>query len=158
MKIITRTIIKDITHDDLVSLLSTGLYGSTWLYATYDVDKFKDVIKDCDTLEDALSCILLNGGYIWLVDTYAEDEDEANGNVCECVYDEKNGMKYKVTLERIKVALRRAANGTFHANNEHEKKYMHKCVERLIDNEGDFDYYDADNILQIVMFNEMIYG
>ena len=46
MKLKNNTEIIDITHDDLVNLFSTALYGSSYLSAEYDEDFYNSIPND----------------------------------------------------------------------------------------------------------------
>lgn len=73
----TQTIILEQNIEDLVNLLSTALYGSSYLSADYDELEGKD-IGDC--YEEVMARILLDGGRISITDVYAED-GEVYGNL-----------------------------------------------------------------------------
>lgn len=146
----TKTIITEINHDDLVNLLSTATYGSSY----FDVVKKKkdyygtELEDENDCREDALAKILLAGKPVYVLDYYSEEE--AYGNLPH-EWDEKRGaMKYTVTLEDIKNGLQKALdNGGWDA----------ECASDLInDNSYNLDLTEAENLLQIITFGETIYG
>lgn len=145
----TKTIITEITHDDLVNLLSTATYGSSYFYV---MKKKKDYYgteleDENDFREDALAKILLAGRPVYVLDFYSEEV--AYGKLPR-EWDEKHcAMKYTVTLEDIKKGLQKAIdNGGWDA----------KCAFDLINDDScDLDLIEAENLLQIITFGEAIY-
>lgn len=156
----TKTTITELTHDDLVNLFSTALYGSSYLSADYEESIEYDE-KDC--FEDILANILLHDGSIKVTDYYADG----------CVYgslpheyvdnDDEGEVVYVLTLDDIKRGLQHALDGTFKLNRGyeiHERRMARKAFESFVDEESnyDFDLSYADTLLQIILFDEIIYG
>ena len=145
----TKTIITEITQDDLVNLLSTATHGSSYFYV---MKKKKDYYgteleDENDFREDALAKILLAGRPVYVLDFYS---DELAYGKLPREWDEKNcAMKYTVTLEDIKKGLQKAIdNGGWDA----------KCAYDLINDDScDLDLTEAENLLQIITFGEAIY-
>ena len=146
----TKTIITEITHNDLVILLSTATYGSSY----FDVVKKKkdyygtELEDENDCREDTWAKILLAGNSVYVLDYYSEEV--AYGKLTH-EWDEKRGaMKYTVTLEDIKKGIQKAIdNGGWDA----------KCAFDLINDDScDLDLTEAENLLQIITFGEAIYG
>lgn len=152
----TQTIISEITHDDLVNLFSTALYGSNYLSSSYDesVDE-----NDDDCYEDVLAKILLSGGKIQITDYYAEGCDYGN---LPRKMDEDENYTYTVTLEDIKTGLAKAADGTFNSQSkdfvEDERRFAKRAFDFFVTEACDFDLTYADCLMQIILFNEIIYG
>lgn len=146
----TKTIITEINQSDLVDLFSTATYGSSFFSVTkkksdYYGTKLEDG-KDCK--EDTWAKVLLSGKPVFVLDFYSEEE--AYGNLPH-EWDKKRGaMKYTVTLEDIKNGLQKAIdNGGWSA----------KCVFDLMnEDDTDFDLTEAEALLQIITFGEVIYG
>ena len=156
----TRTTISDITKEDLVNLLSTALYGSTYLSADYDAEKYKRLFKEGDCYEDKMARILLEGGEITVIDGYAEDEDEVYSKRGKWDKDLEEAQ-YTITLKDIEEGLQKALDGTFklHEGTEQgEKNWARKVVMNMMSEDGDYDLPDADMIMQINMFGEIVYG
>ena len=154
----TQTTIREITHEDLVNLFSTAFYGSTYLEADYTNPNLKE---EGDCFEDIIAKNLLNGDSIVVTDWYAEGE--AYGNLFHIVDDEDECVHYTLNLEDIKKGLERAASGTFNAGNdewsEGAKRCARACFGSFIDEEAvDFDLCSADTLMQIILFDEIIYG
>ena len=155
----TKTTITELTHDDLVNLFSTALTGSSYLVADYDESTEYD---EDDCFEDILANILLHGGSIKVTDYYADG----------CVYgslpheyvdnDDEGEVVYVLTLDDIKRGLQHALDGTFKLNRGyeiHERRIARKAFESFVDKESyDFDLSYADTLLQIILFDEIIYG
>lgn len=155
----TKTTITELTHDDLVELFSTALTGSSYLSADYEESIEYD---EDDCFEDILANILLHDGSIKVTDYYADG----------CVHgslpheyvdnDDEGEVVYVLTLDDIKRGLRHALDGTFKLNRGyeiHERRMARKAFESFVDEESyDFDLSYADTLLQIILFDEIIYG
>ena len=146
----TKTIITEITHEDLVNLFSTATYGSSYFEV---VKKKKDYYgteleDENDCREDTWSKILLSGKAVYVLDYYSEEE--AYGNLPHEWDERREAMKYTVTLEDIKNGLEKALdNGG----------WDEKCARDLIDdNSYNLDLPEAENLLQIITFGKAIYG
>ena len=144
-----KTIITEITHDDLVNLLCTATYGSSF----FDVVKKKKDYYDTeledenDCREDTWAKVLLSGKPVYVLDYYSEEE--AYGGLPH-VWDERlAAMKYTVTIEDIKNGLQKAIES---------RGWDFKCAMDLINEDGVFDLAEAENLLQIITFGEAIYG
>ena len=144
--------ITDITHDDLVNLFSTALYGSSWLGCAYDRQAYisSDLYDQNDCLEDRLAKIMLNGGRIEIIDHYAEDEDDIQGHVLKEIHwdDENDCMRYTISLDDIKKGLQLACK------HDYAKTY----VMNLYDQDGSFDQIEAEALMQFIIFGEEVYG
>lgn len=154
----TKTIIEELTQEDLVDLLCTATYGSSWLeiYAL-DQDGCGIVREDC--AEDRWAKVLLSGKTISFVDHYAEEihygelpyeidrAEDGDGNVT-----------YEVSLKDIINGLQRCADGTFKVNGKHEREYMFNCFDTFKESDGGMDNPQAEALVQIIIFGELIYG
>ncbi len=161
MKIKRQTKIEELSHEDLVNLFSTALYGNPRIGCDYDKDFYNTIPVgkvNGDCYEDKIADVLLNGGKIYL---YDEDADgQVYGNRGEVIEDD-NCVMYPTTLEDVKRGLENAFNGTFNFSfdADNEKKYAMECAEDLYDEDScNLDLTEADVLLQIIMFNEIIYG
>lgn len=136
----TKITVTEFTHDELVDLLSTALYGSSWFEADYDNDKYKLIEnKEGDCFEDKLADMLLAGHKITLIDNYAEGESYSKKFVG---FNRDESANYEISLKDL---LKTAST-----------KSGFKLVEEVLD--GDGDYWTADAFLQRVVFGEEIYG
>lgn len=161
----TKTTITELGHDDLVDLFSTALYGSSYLSADYTIEDRKSVdVSNDDCYEDIIAKILLAGKSIEVTDHYAggcsygslpyrfQDED-----------DDDSSIIYRVTLDDIIQGLERAADGTFNAGDdewtEGTKRSAKVSFDSFMDEDRcDFDLVRADILMQIILFDEIIYG
>lgn len=151
-----KTIVKVscITHDDLVNLFSTALYGSSWLGCEYRIDNnAKEVpAKDGDCYEDRIADVLLAGKKVELLDRYAEDESDHYNSAIPHHWDEdEDCMIYTITLKDIEDGLSRMLQS---------QGWSAKYVMALInaDEEGDFDQPQAESIIQHILWKQEIYG
>lgn len=157
--------ITELSHNDLVDLFSTALYGSSYLSADYTIEDRKSVdVSDDDCYEDIIAKILLSGKSIEVTDNYAEG----------CSYgslpyrfqdkdDDDSSVIYRVTLDNIIRGLEKASDGTFNAGNDEWTERTKKSARASFDsfmNEDrcDFDLVRADILMQIILFDEIIYG
>ena len=151
MKIETK--ISEITHADLVNFFSTAFYGSSIFAVDYNYDDYdgKPFAAQNDCFEDKLAKILLNGGRITVSDMYAEEAGDYYGKI-EHIWDEDcERMDYTITLKDIENGLAKAASST--------EPYCRKSFSNFAENDCvDFDLNDADTLMQIIVFGEVIYG
>jgi len=144
-----QTVITDITHDDLVNLISRSATGSCWLGVDYDSKDYKSLPNksDDDYIEDIMAKILLAGKSVRFFDTYAEDKDDFYGTLPH-MYDGKY-MFYTVNLEDIKKGLVKASNGS----------WPRECLFALMEDDGfNLDLPRAECLMQHILFGEEIYG
>ena len=155
MKVNKTIKIEDITHDDIVNLFSTALYGSTYLDADYPEGDYYNPEDDC--YEDKIAKALLNGFSIDVIDTYAEGC--VHGNLPHKIDEETEDVSYKITLADIKKGLEKAGSGKFKINFDGEEIFAREAFEAFVDEDAtDFDLVYADGLMQIIVFNEIIYG
>ena len=153
----TKMTITEISHEDLVNLLSTATYGSSWLVGRIakGVRNNPDIQLE-ETREDVWAAALLKGFPIYMVDYNAEG----------CVYGDKGSVDkndeaepgiYRITLEDIKAGLQSAMDGDFAPNDEEEVAAAARCVLHLRDEAYDFDNTEAETLMQIIMFGTIVY-
>ena len=157
----TITTIQQITHEDLVNLFSGALYGSPYLSVYYEADVDYDA-DDCH--EDIIAKILLNGGIVHLTDHRADGA--VYGDLHCRVDDEELDVTYDVSLSDIIYGLERAANGTFNAG-ENDKcfpNWRERNIEQakrsfnaFVWDEDAWDATNADYLMQIILFDEIVY-
>ena len=135
--------LENISHDNLVDLLSTATYSSDWLVIktlkserTLD-EEVEQSVRDEWCLEDKWANRLLKGGHIVCLD-YADDLDDD----CDDCW---RPARYELTLDDIKKGLVKARDG------EAIRDWADFCEE----NE---DYFTCNNLMQICMFGEVVYG
>ena len=153
----TQTTISEITHDDLVNLFSTATYGSNYLGAGYS---FSPDLEECETLEDAIAKSLLTGRKVRVTDFQAEGC--VFGSLPHEIDEDDESVTYTVTFEDIKDGLSKAADGTFNSQSEDfvedERRFAKKAFDSFATEACDFDLTYADCLMQIILFNEIIYG
>lgn len=138
----TKITVTEINHEELVDLLSTALYGSSWFKADYDSSIYNTLKKTTgDCFEDKLADMLLAGHKITIVDHEAEGESYSKKCV-GFIGGEYGSAVYKVGLKDFL--------------NVASTKTGFKLLEEVLDGSG--DYYTADAFLQRVVFGEEIYG
>lgn len=153
--------IKEITQEDLVNLFSTAFYNSDhfegWYeHLTTDIER-----EDGDCYEDIMAKILLNHGRICVTDRIAED-GEVYGNLsCEVKenedYDDVLNTTYFLTLDDVVRGLERAASGTFKANYEDDVLCAQKSFHSFAYDDRYWDAVRADILMQIILFDEIVY-
>ena len=152
----TKTIISELTQEDLVNLLCTATYGSNWLDCTAPNRK-GIVVDDTDCREDVWAKALLAGNKIKCLDYYAEGVTYGN-LVCGIEDKEDNEAAYYwVGLQDIINGLQKCADGTF-AESEEYGEWISKCFRNFQNGGYDMDNPEAEALMQIILFGELIYG
>lgn len=160
MKLLRKTVITEIDHDDLVNLFSTALTGSDMLGCEYDKEAYAKIppektIGDC--FEDRIADTLLNGGKVYVYDYYAVGE--VYGGKGKVMDDGSGDGIYEIGLQDIVNGLQAAANGSFKWSDDSEEKCALQSFDAFADT-GDwceFDIEAGENLMQIILFNELIY-
>ena len=136
----TKITVTEINHEELVDLLSTALYDSSWFGASYDKDTYKKLENTTgECFEDKLADMLLAGHQITIIDY--EADGESYSSKCTKITADGDAV-YKVGLEDfLKVA---------------STKKGFQLLNEVLDGTG--DYWTADAFLQRVVFGEEIYG
>lgn len=147
----TKTIITEITHDDLVDLFSTALYDS-YVFGAYYLPKDYVGLEDPnDCLEDVFAKILLAGKSIYVIDRESEDYDDVYGELPHKLNGEGN-IEYKVCLEDVKNGIAKALDSG--------KEWARHCATEFInkDNSSEWDNPRAEELIQWIIFGDSIYG
>ena len=138
----TRANIDNISKETLVDLFSTATYGSDWLEITtlksernLD-DGFTEEYLQNRCREDRWADRLLNGGHIVCKDWYDTEENESG---------EDKPTRYIIDLNTLKERLKLAR----------DKEAVRDWCDFVLEND---DYYTCNNLMQVVMFGEIIYG
>jgi hypothetical protein len=137
----TKITVTRFEHEELVNILSTALFGSSWFGASYDRDVYESLAeKNGDCFEDILADVLLAGHKITITDY--EAEGESYSDKCVGINENNESAEYGIDIEDfLKVAST-------------EEGY--RLVQEVLS--GDGDYYTADAFLQRVVFGEEVYG
>ena len=146
----TKTIIEEFSQEDLVDLLSTATYGSEYFACRIPNGNYKgtELEDDNDCREDKWAKVLLAGETLYVYDYYSEEM--AYGNLPHKWIEDEQAMRYTITLEDIK----KGAQQVLDSNNNYDRK----CMLYWINGDGDMDLYEAENLLQLFVFGEVIYG
>lgn len=142
----TRITITELSHEDLVNILSTALYGCDYLAVSYSRNTWKAIPEDKkegNCYEDHLADMLLNGHYLAATDCYAEGQIYGKRkHPMPASVDEEGNVTYCLALEDLLWACSSSRG--------------YKLVTEVLSGEG--DYFTANNLLQIAIFGEEIYG
>ena len=155
----TTIIITSLNQEDLVNLFSTSIYGSD----RFDIvaeDREGVDITDEDCREDIWAKCLLAGKKIVCIDYYAEGE-HYGPNENYTFGEEYEECRYTIGLEDIVKGLQKCADGTFKHDNKYgtgDFEWLNECFLHLKDAGYDLDYPQADALLQVILFDELIYG
>lgn len=126
------------SHDNLVDVFSTATYGSDWLTMWVANDdesqklRWEAKSKGMECREDIWAYVLEHGGRLVCCDM--ESQEDENDTSCQHI----------ITMDDM--------NNGFDI-------FKAKCPSDyadLIDDQG--DYFTANNLMQCVMFGEVIYG
>ncbi len=151
----TKTTITEITHEDLVNLLSTATYGSSWLSGTVSELTLDVVESDGDSREDIWAKALLVGHPIYLTDHQAEGCNYG-GNLC--CFNEDDSVTYRIELDDVKRGIADALDGNFAPSAPGDRGWVAKCAIHLADESSEFDNPEAEALMQIIMFGSLIYA
>ena len=152
----TKTIITELTQEDLVNLLCTATFGSNWLVC-YANDREGVDITDEDCREDVWAKCLLAGKRITCVDYYAEGEHY--GELPYTFGKEDEECEYSVSLQDIINGLQKCADGTSKdADKYADKGFLARCYNDFVNDGDNWDYVEADALMQVILFGELIYG
>ena len=151
----TKTTISELTREDLVNLFSTALYGSYYLSADWDDDLPTD---EDSCYEETLADILLAGGKVYFKDHYANGEKFRRW----AYFDAQKNAIYPIQLSDVRIGLERAANGDFHAGSGSQREstlnFARQAFNAFLTEGNAWDYITGDALMQIILFDEIIYG
>lgn len=137
--------IKEMSHDELVNLFSTALYGNTAFACDYSKEERDKVFDKNDCIEDIIAKILLNSGSVDIIDRHSEEGDEPYSEYA--YWDECWGnYVYPITLDDVFKGLELAS----------EDEYGNKHFMAFINQQADM--IDADVLMQYICYGEAIYG
>ena len=151
--------VTEVSVDEIADFLETATLGHIDICYDYDEDEhFKELEKRGMIVNEMYSCdraavMLHSGGTIKLVDIESEGE-----HYWKLPYkvNSDNDTEYFITIKDFKEGIERALNGTYFLTSLDEKNSVMDAARNVIN--GEYDSYDAFLVLQIIMFNEIIYG
>lgn len=142
-----------LTKEVLDTLIGTASFGSPWLFLQFDRTQVPEVKGE--NREDTAVRILLAGGTIEFIDDWAEDAQDVYSDTG---YFERDAAIYPVTLEDIRAGLERVEKGTWNHFDKEQKELVESDVtELLLGEDACFDIDEAERVLQVIMFNEIVY-
>lgn len=135
--------IDEITHEDLVNILSGAFYE---VFGVYKLRKWESLYVG-ETIEDKLAHCLLEGGEIGITDYYAEGESYNDAIMAiEC---DNGDVCYHIGLDDFFKGIEIAFEG---------EDYQQKWVMDLMNAPENFDASAAFGLMQLIVFHEEIYG
>lgn len=151
----TKTIITEMSHEDIVNLLSTAAFGSYMLGIDYNRKDYKALPNkdEDDCIEDKMAKLLLAGKSVVFADMYTEDEEDFYGELPHHYNTEDwrhPVMEYTITLQDIKNGLQKAADS--------EEDWYRECYNALVEEDScNLDQPRAETLCQIIMFGKYLY-
>lgn len=151
--------VTEITVEEISDFLETATTGSTDLCYDYDEDEHfkelekREMITSKMYMSERAAVMLDSGGTIQLIDI--ESDGEHYWKLPYKVTSEKETI-YFITINDFREGIERALNGTYFITSIDEKKEVMDAARNIID--GAYDQYDAWLVIQVIMFNEIIYG
>lgn len=145
--------VTELTHDELVDILSTALYGCDYLQVDYDLKVWETIPaekKEGNCFEDHLADMLLNGHAIELTDIESEGElYKVRGVPCRVrkeasEYNPNNSYEVSVYVVNLKTILRACSSPE-----------GNQLLIEVLNGQG--DYFTANNLLQLAMFGQIVY-
>lgn len=137
-----RANIDNISKETLVDLFCTATYGCNWLEITtlkserhLDSGFSEDYLSN-RCMEERWADRLLNGGHIVCKD-YEDSQEDENGDYMP--------TRYKIDLKTLKKRLKLAR----------DKEAIRDWCDFVLEKD---DYFTCNNLMQVVMFGEVIYG
>ena len=153
----SKTTIEELTKADLENLFSTALSGIKYLSVEYE-----GMSEDEDMCEGIIASILLNGGSIRITHWGA---DACHYGNLFYQYNEDFDVIYRVRYVDVVEGLERAASGTFNLRKDVGEDFAKRCAEfarrsfnAYAYDESEWDYTTAECLMQIILFNEIVYG
>ena len=124
----------ELNKEHLVNILEVASYGSDWLSLTYPKTETNEALikEESQCGSDKMADILLGGGTITAVDWGDYDEND------------KPGKEYSIDLDKMKEGFQKFIE-------EQPDDYADLCA-------GRDDYYTCNNLIQCVIFGEVVFG
>lgn len=143
--------ISELTHEDLVNLMSTTLYGSPVFVGRLleDWRSLEKRGKEKECFEDKCANVLRYGGKVAIIDVEAEGERHPIKGVSSLVM-EGGEVEYQFDINAVKNGLKMAL--------ESKEDYIRMAAWNFLLDDGSFDAEDAEVVMQMILFGEVIYG
>lgn len=145
--------VTSLTHEEIVDILSTAFYGCDFLDADYDSAFWRKIPakkKEGSCWEDHMADVLLNDGIVTVVDKEADGELYTKAGIpCRTEkapwWDTDHPYEFGVYDLTLSALLKACST-----------PYGFALLNDVIQNQG--DYYTANNLIQLAIFGEVIYG
>lgn len=151
----TKTEVRGITHDDLVTLLSAATYDNPNLWVEI-MNKGRHSFTTRTCREDAWAEVLLKSDAIKVVDMCSSYDNGERYDEYAFKDEDTGCAAYPLILKDIEVGLARCLDKevTCHCG---EESSLRDAAINLMDGSSEFDAVQAYNLLQAILFNEIIY-
>lgn len=145
----------EISNQELADFLETTCYGSDF-GTDWDENDYAKIPMEQKTEDfgyNQCADILKYGGSIEVTDW------DGNGEHYGSLPHRKTEsyVAYTITLEDVRSGIERALNGTYKVSGSVECMNVKASANRVIEGE-DYDQYDAQLVMQVILFDEIIYG
>lgn len=149
----------ELNHNDIANLLSASVVDSDGYFSLgfkkKDYLSLPDFLRsDEDSVEDKAAKILLNKGAITITDLNAVGEIYRAADLKATLSPDDN-VHYRVDLRAITDGLTNAANGDIIGGPDELRQCRDAFAAFWAEN---YDASDAVTLIQIILFNEIIYG
>lgn len=138
--------VTELTHEDIVNILSSGLYDCNFLDVTYSKKIWNTIPADKregDCYEDHLADMLLNDYSIQIIDIYADG----------LLYTRRqHSPKPYINMDDEGVYALRLQDLLWACNTMRGYRYLTEILS------GEGDYHTANSLIQIAVFGEEIYS
>ena len=154
--------VKSLTQEDIVNLLTTAITDCSQYLYLHNPKKYYETyckVDPEDGLEERCAKVLLAGGKIRITDYDADGAGYPGNDVPFRIGDEGQAT-YTLSLDNIIDGLENAANGSFiRCGIDGEAEVVREAFDDFAkSDESDLDYGEADMLMQIILFGEVIYG
>ena len=142
-----------ISKEVLDTMIGTVSYGSQWLCQQFDKSQVPEV--DGEYPDETAVRILLNGGTVDFLDVWAEDGYDVYSDTG---YFETDCAVYPTDMYDIEAGLEKIREGTWNYCDDEQKELVESDLEELMKGEDScFDIEEAERIMQVILFNEIVY-
>lgn len=147
----TKTIITELTKEEISDLFCCAEEGSSYVGFLYKKSDYEGtgLESEYDFKCDKCAKLLLAGKSIIFADYFAEDNDEFYGKLPHKYSKDRDCMLYTVTLDDIKKGIAKALDS--------DNSYIKECISSWQSECGP-DLTEAENIMQYIVFGEIVYG
>jgi hypothetical protein len=141
----------------LVKEFITGNYSSgMYIHSTPDINAAITAGTGFVDLSNANKIVekLFSGEDVYLFDTNANGE--IYGNKKHEIVGNTSNVMYTINISDFVRGLENAACSTYKVHND--SKYVWQCFVSLLDEDTEFLHDEAETLMQIIVFDELVYG